>query len=442
MSRHPLTILALALIVALAVAGCGASGTVHTTPTPTPVPVNPGHGVFYAFIANQGPTGPTSTDINALTLGGGTQIWHQQMSGGGAGAALGGGILYLGTVQTAGPTTPPTGTLQAFNANTGAPLWHVAPPSGEDVPVAANSDAVFAFAFSFGNPPSIPTLALTALRASDGTALWSANLGQAVGGPSTVIALGDGALYLVTMSLPTSGTPGPGQSVLSAVATSTGKMLWNVPLSGPLTSSLILSGGTLYLAVQDSNDGGTNAILAVQASDGKLLWSKAPPTATTVFGIAATSQTVCYSYGQLNGPGGGIVVLHAADGGPIWQTQIPGGGPVPFTADSSAVYALESTKSAAPTLATTLNVFDANTGKVLLSKPFPTLPVAANFQTGTPLQVVNGVLYVVGSGFSPSTATQQPPAISIILAFNTHDGSVLWQHQFNGSAQPGFVIGS
>lgn len=61
---------------------------------------------------------------------------------------------------------------------------------------------------------------------------------------------------------------------------------------------------------------------------------------------------------------------------------------------------------------------------------------------GTPLQVSNSVLFVAGSGVAlpVSTATQQPPIVSIVLALNTHDGSVVWQHQFNGSAEPNFLI--
>lgn len=426
----------------LPASACGAGGSVHTTPTHTPTPHSSGHGVLYAFGTNLGANGPTSTDVYALGIGDGKQVWHTQVSGGGGGAALGGGTLYLGTYQSAGQSSPPTGTLQAFNASTGAPLWHVAPSSGVEVPIAASSTAVFAFSITFNSAQTVPTVALTALRASDGTTLWSADLGQTPGGPLSGIAFSDSALYLVTMSPPASGNAGPGQAMLNAVDTTSGKSLWRDPLPGPLNAGLVLSGGVLYLAVQNLTQGGTSAILAVQASDGKTLWSKAPPAAAAVGGFAITSQTVCYSYGLLDGPGGGIIALHPADGSQRWQANIQSGGPAPIAADLSAVYALESTKSAAPTLATTFNAFDASTGTAVLSKALPSLPIQEGFQAGTPLQMSNGVLYVAGSGVAlpVSTATQQPPIVSIVLALNTHDGSVVWQHQFNGSAQPNFIV--
>src|SRR5579859_5991010 len=364
----------LALVFALlAIFACGTRTRIAMTPTHTTVPGGQQPGVLYAFGANQGPNGPTSTDIYALSLGDGKQLWHTQVSGGGGSAAISGGTLYLGTTQATTPTTPPNGLLQAINAGTGALFWHRTRLSSVVLPLAANSDAVFALSLTYSDSEKVPpTSTLMALSARDGTPLWTASLGNGLIGTSSA-TLGDGALYTVALALAPSATPGPPQAVLMAVDTHTGKLLWRTPLHSPAPpfGAPVLGDGALYFSEQYDTAPGqqtppASVIQAIRASDGAVLWSKALAAGVAAGGVVATGGMVCYSFGTENAPAGGIVALHAADGSVGWQTSIPSGGPVPLAADTSAVYALESA-NAGPTLAATLTAVDVNSGKTLLS---------------------------------------------------------------------------
>jgi outer membrane protein assembly factor BamB len=425
-------VLALILLVASA---CGAIGADSTIPTHVPVPITPPHGLLYAFAAADAVTsGGFNTDVHAVNLSDGTPVWQTQVSGRGV-AALGGGTLYLG------PYEGETGTLQAWNANTGAPLWRVTSPSGYELPVAATSDTMFVEAVTEPIKYGPPEIMLTALHARDGTPMWTVDLGLQPSEPAAT-TLGDGTLYLATTTLRGAGTPGPSQPGLTAVDTGSGKILWHTLLSGTAEAPLapVLSDGVLYMAASDSSGQFGRAVLAVRASDGMLLWSKAAPAATEITGFVVTGGMVCYSYGGTNVPGG-IVVLHASDGSLSWQSSTPGtsafaGVSAAITADGSKLYALEPT-SIASTAMTRLHVFDVSTGKSLLLQSFPRLPIQVTFGWSAPLQVVSGVLYVVGTRLSTNSAAT---GVSIAVALNTYDASLVWQHQFNGIAQPNFLV--
>ncbi len=442
-ARYPRRLAAAPLLslILLAASACGASSSVSTIATHIPVPITPPHGVLYAFAANSDASGGFDTDVYALNLSDGTQVWHAQVSGRSI-AAIGGGKLYLGTYQGNGSGAE-TGTLHAWNANTGAPLWRVTPPSGFEVPVAATSDTVIVDAITQPIQYGPPEVVLTALHAHDGTPVWKVDLRLQPSVPSAA-TLGDGTLYLATTTLLGAGTPGPSQPGLIAVETSSGKTLWHTLLPGTAMAP-VLNDGVLYMSASDSSGVYGRAVLAVRASDGMLLWSKAAPSASQIARIAVTGGTVCYSYGRLNAPGG-IVALHAIDGSLSWQTSTPetskvSGVSAAIAADSSMIYALDPPSSGAPTAATVLRVFDASSGKSLLVQPIPKLPIQIGIGGAEPLQVVSGVLYVVGTMLAVTqVATSQQQYVSIAVALNTYDASLVWQHQFSGNAQPTFLV--
>jgi outer membrane protein assembly factor BamB len=429
--RGALVILIAALTLLLAATACGASPTI-TTPTATSTPQE--HGALYVIAGNQGPAGPASATVYALGLSDGKLLWHNsQLSGVVGTAALGGGTLYVGSVQRIG-SGPSQGTFAALNASTGALLWHHTPSAGFELPLAANGDAVFADEFAFLNTQAPPMQTLQALRASDGTPLWSAAQNGSVNSLATV---GNGALYLVTSSGATATSTTPPTYGLLALDTGTGKPLWHLALQGPMNAPTpVLSGGVLYLSEEHFQGVGLASILAVRASDGTVLWHTPLVGKVPSGGVVVSDGTVCYS------SGGGIVALHAADGSLSWQTSTQfSNGPVSLaSSDNSTIYALHTTTTKSQSgvsVATTLLAFDASSGKSLLTHPFPSLPIQAEFENGVQPQVAGGVLYVVGIGVptQENTTTAQPQTISIVLALNASDGSLKWDRTLNGAAE-------
>jgi outer membrane protein assembly factor BamB len=417
-------------------AACGTSSTTTATPaaTATPTTTAQAHSALYVIATNQGLAGPTSATVSALGLSDGTQLWQDQLSAQSVTAALGGGTLYLATVQQSSSAAP-QGMFEAVNASTGASLWRHTPASGLEEPLAANGDVVFVVDFSFPTPQAPPMETLKALRASDGTTLWSAAQSGMLGSNATI---GDGALYIISAANPTATSPTPTSSLL-ALDTSTGMPLWHMVLPGSGTGNTapILSNGVLYLSAEnDTSSGPTIAVLAVRASDGTVLWHTTP-VAGTITGLVVGGGTVCYAL-QPNGPTGSIVALHAADGNLSWQVPVQGNGPPPLAADSSAIYALTTTTSKTPStfaVTTTLLAFDASSGRSLLSKPFPSLPVQAMYGQGSSPQpaVAGGVLYVVGQVVA--TGPGAPSSGGIAVALGTHDASLVWQHAIAGNVE-------
>jgi outer membrane protein assembly factor BamB len=432
--HRPLIILIGALTLLLAATACGSSAK-STPPAATATPTAPAQApsALYAIATTFGSAGPTGVTVSALGLGNGTPLWQGQFNASDISAAGGGGTLYLDKGQLGNSATSQS-TLEAVNASSGAELWHHPPTAGFGEPLAASNTTAFAFVVSLANPQAQPTEALTALRASDGTTLWSAPLSDALSG-IPMWTLGSGALYVVASPTPTSPTQ---TFTMFAFNTSTGAELWHVSLQGAPTghNTLLLSNGTLYFGEDTSTPSGAMAVVqAVRASDGATLWHTAP-VAGFINDLVVSGGTVCYSYSLGNGPGGAIVALHASDGSPSWQVPVQGNGEPSLAADGSAIYAVTSTTSKTTSMfgvTTTLLVFDASSGRSLLHQPFPSLPVQAQFAQGSGPQpkVVGGVLYVVGQAVSTGPGTS-PTSQSIVVALNTHDGSLAWQRQIPG----------
>jgi outer membrane protein assembly factor BamB len=447
------------LLGLLALSACAGSTASGSTAAPSPSSSSTSSlqtaGALYLVATSQSANGSQSSDIYALGLTDGKQLWHVQVAGTDT-AALGGATLYVGAVQV-GSSGPTGSSIEALNATTGVQLWQRQESTGIVEPIGASADAVFAEVITFASSGGAPSTAVEALRASDGTPVWTAaQLGASISNAT----VGDGVLYVITGSA--GSATAPPTFTLVALDINKGKSLWHRALQGAPSgpSGLVLSNGVLYLAEQIvSNSGQTvgtvSPILAVRASDGVVLWQNASPTASTVESLVASGGTVCYSYGQVTGQAGGLVALRATDGHLSWQaaTQAPGAvtqapGAVTLAADPSTIYALESTTTKSPTSAsvqTTLLAFDATSGAARPPHLFPNLPVQADFGTATQPYVAGGVLYVVGMSVptaagGPGPATPTTVQVSVVLALRVQDGSLLWDHEVNGSAGPVFLL--
>src|SRR5579859_7702328 len=72
----------LALVFAVfVVSACGTSTRIATGPTDTQGPITPPHGVLYAVASNQVGSGPPTSDVYALKLSDGKQVWRRHVTG-------------------------------------------------------------------------------------------------------------------------------------------------------------------------------------------------------------------------------------------------------------------------------------------------------------------------------------------------------------------------
>lgn len=439
--RSIVALLAIGGLLAATACDTNSTTTLHAT-TSTPQQV---HGALYVFATNQGPTGPAGTDVYALDLSAGKLLWHSPRSGTEAGAAIGGGTLYLGTAQAG--SALPQGALETLNASTGMSGWQKMQSPGIYVPLAASSDAVFTDAFTFVNSQGPPRESVQALRASDGAPLWSFAVGQpGAAATSPTATLGDGALYLVTASEATATFKALPTYTLLALDTGTGKPLWRLALQSslPVFTAPVLSNGVLYLSEQYFPGAGPGSppssfILAVRVRDGAVLWRSTPLGASG--SVVVSGGMVYYSYGLMDGPGGGIVALRAADGSSSWQATTQSGGPVPLAAGDGVLYTAEQSKSATAVVLK-LHAYDASTGRTIFERPFPSLPIQPDLGPGSPLQVVAGSIYLVVTGVSAQTGTlaTPPQPVSIVLALNASDGSLKWGRTLLGAAGPSYFV--
>jgi outer membrane protein assembly factor BamB len=427
-----------AALVGLLATACNASPTSQThSASPTPQT----HSALYLFTNSPGSASPSAT-AHALGLSTGTPLWQSPLNGVVDGAAHAGDMLYVGSVQV-GSGGSPTGKLTGLFASTGQAHWQVSVPSARAVPLAASSDAVYTQIVDTRSAP--PQITLEEQRANDGTPLWS-DAQSASANP--LATLGDNALYLFTVNpaVPTATTPPT--YALVAVNAHDGKTLWQLALQSPPTtgSAPLLDGGVLYLAEQYFAAPGqasspTSTILAVRASDGKVLWHAAPPEPGAAGNVVVSGGLVCFGYDLVDGSGGGLAALHAADGSLAWHVSVAG-APLQLAAGNGMLFAQDTSQSDQAVTAS-LHAYDAGTGKTVFDRPFPALPGQLLPNGGGPVpQVAGGAIYLVDAAVSSQAgaAPAQPQLITLVMALRVNDGSLEWSRAIDGGPSQLFFV--
>ena len=141
---------------------------------------------------------------------------------------------------------------------------------------------------------------LYAFQAASGAGIWRRQLLSDDDPPGTDLTVGDGRLYLGTIS----GT-------LYAVDTATGRPAWTYHPGSGIESELALDAGVVYL--KDNN----GTLHAVSAASGKPQWTRSG-TATGLYGVAAAGGRVYYSTALA------LQAVDAASGTPAWAFGAPG----------------------------------------------------------------------------------------------------------------------
>ncbi|HEY0757584.1 MAG TPA: PQQ-binding-like beta-propeller repeat protein [Ktedonobacteraceae bacterium] len=336
--------------------------------------------------------------VTALRVSDGVLLWRHTGKAAEETATVTGGIIYLVPLLPNKGSTP-TVTIEALRARDGSPLWSHSFPH----------DALNEFQLTVVNGVvyirSVEK-SITALRASDGSLLWSYTAQTPF--VSTVV---EGTVYTLTQD-----------GHLTALSASSGSVLWtHTSLTPTRPSPAIVANGLVFLSLRDSG------IDALRAETGALLWRYTPRDSTLTLlspprvangsvyiltqdgyltALRASSGSTVWRVGFhrtsplffLAATGGEIYVetldgsvdaLSENSGSALWHYQSRGGGPTAMTAVQGAIYLASATTGV--NVFRSITVLGANNGLVLwLYNPhtpaIQVTPVLANNLVLIPLQ--------------------------------------------------------
>lgn len=365
------------------------------------VPSDPASpGMLYAFhFVGGDPTGVQQGQpmLSALDARTGAQRWQEPV--------LGQPTLVSSVLYTAGGSAGDSTGMQALDADTGKTLWTHAGLAGAGgpssfPPVLANGIA------SIGTSQNGPGQSgVYALRASDGTLLWSYPATNTNFSPFTV---DDGMIYVTAWTSANAAEP---VVTILALRADDGTLLWQYSFhDGIPTGPAQVANGMIYFSMTQNDNPQGGVIGALRGSDGSVAWSQPVDGRPHIF--ALTGQIVYVAFGP-DPMNAGVEAFGATDGTVLWKNpqQV---FPFPVLADG-VIYANGPSG---------LMAFDASSGTALwqASGAFPS-------STSEPVEE-NGIVYTIGNG---------------INALRASDGKPLWTHpatcQFP-SQHPLLVIGN
>ncbi len=243
-------------------------------------------GVAYYVVPESGVM-PESGTVYAINAKNGSLLWHTRLNGAGGYStpAVDGGVVYVSSVKG----------VDALNARDGSHLWHVeldTSASNPSAPTLTNGMLYFGAGWQRYPEPPPPTaacLCLYALRASDGSVVWTYPTSDFVYDAPTVV---DGVVY--------------GSDVIDglfALRASDGKVLWTRPDTEGGSPTVVQ--GVVYVSRRDDH-----LTHALSARDGSQIWQGGPVGPLTV------SDGVVYI-----GVTAGLVALRASDGTHLWDSR-------------------------------------------------------------------------------------------------------------------------
>ncbi len=203
------------------------------------------NGVAYAFNANTG-----------------RLLWQYRVNDTISGQLADNGIVYIGTAATGNRAT-----LYALQASSGALLWSYSAQVETPGLLTAADGAVF-YAEISGIGGENFHERITALRSSDGAALWRLPVDAADGYAHGTPAISNGIVYI-----------GTNNGAVYAVRIADGKLVWHVSRAGgfkaiPLDIAPLVDNGMVFIEGKQGANGESQSLFAMRASDGELLWSR------------------------------------------------------------------------------------------------------------------------------------------------------------------------
>src|SRR5579859_2849172 len=254
--------------------------------------------VFYAEILGIA-GGSFNEHITALRGSDGSVAWRLPIAASDGFArgtpAVSNGVIYISTNS---------GSVYAVRVSDGSVLWHVGRSGGfKAIPVDMSPLVDNGMVFVEGKQGPIgENLSLFAMRASDGTVLWSKSLGSSPGPMVDQPQIVNGVMYVVN-----------GINGLVALRETDGSLLWQ-HTADQVYGSFAVADGLLQI-----NSGDT--VLAVRASDGTVVWRRSISFHDTL-SSNDTPEVVNNNTVYIAMTKGAVQALDASNGATLWRYVI------------------------------------------------------------------------------------------------------------------------
>lgn len=363
------TLLVVAVLVSVLHLPEATKKTAPSLPINYPVSLSVFEGLCY--------TSSTTGVVTAIRISDGVFLWHHASGKAGEGSVtVVDGAIYLAPLLPPDSTVS-TVTVEALRASDGSPLWSRTLPI--DSPVSFQLTVVNKVVYVQSEAARID-----ALRASDGSPLWHyTSQVPFVSFPS----IADGVVYVGTRD-----------GHLSALRASDGIPLWTYHSLNPLQTSPIVADGLIYLSLQN---GGMDVL---RANTGVLLWrytSRVP--ALGLYPQPLVASGVVFVLTQ----DGHLSALRANNGSTVWSVSLNATDILPsLTMTGGVIYVA--------TFDGSVTALRENSGSVLWR-------YQGREKGPASITVVQGVpypaFYATGSG-----------GFNSITALRASDGFVLWRY--------------
>ena len=268
----------------------------YTARAETPGLLAAGDGVvLYAEILGIG-SGNFNEHITALRSSDGAVLWRLPITASDGFArgtpALSNGIIYIGTNN---------GSVYAVRASDRSVLWHVGRSGGFDfIPLNMAPLLDNGVVYVEGKQgPGGESLTLFAMRASDGTLLWSKSLGSAPGPLVDQPQIVNGVIYVVN-----------GVDGLIALKETDGSLLWQHS-ADQVYGPFVVANGLVQI-------NGGDGVLALRASDGTVAWKSAITSLDSV-SSAGPAEVIDDGIVYVATTKGIIQALDASNGATLWR---------------------------------------------------------------------------------------------------------------------------
>ncbi len=274
---------------------------------------------------------------------------------------------------------------------------------------------------------------VSAMQSSDGTSLWRTQFNYERSYTTPTVA--DGIVYVATDSFSSSTGISTG-GIVHALRASDGTTLWTYSISNSIRggASVYVADGIAYVTASPN---GYSALYALQASTGKLLWQHKVDKEDFALPQSVANGVVYTGSYDFSNNRGNAYAFSTSDGSTLWKYQMPvdvNGYPQSAIVDKGVVYIaspqsynrfqypydpskdIQNTNS-------TVYALQANTGTLLWKYQID------RDSSFLKLEIADGILY--------ASSASQKNSNGSVFALQASNGSLLWRYQVHVDNQYG-----